>query len=372
MITDHHHDNAWSAAADSCSAGFTIFEAVVVMAIFTLIMAGALTVLTTYQDVMYVEQDTGKDQDAARKCLETIKGDVQESNLNYVFTDFWTGSGSPRTSIYNFGYRQCVNATCPWLYNRGLPTGYIYPNRYLWNFKWTSGDTLCPIDGSASILTNNIDSMILYSGRDNPDLSRGFLHLDEQGAVRWRAIVFYFPFCDAVAQQAQLRRARLYLSDIDASVSKDFGDLLTFSEGTTHQHAYYIGGYEAARDVYWFYLYLHRLSSDGTKETRFEVRQATFWPSNCYIYVRHPNVNNGSPWSRSFSRTQEVIGTNVVDIDFSTAASNSISGSFIDPGAVRVTLATQSMPYSRGVRARQSSAARPLTTVLCTMLHPRN
>jgi prepilin-type N-terminal cleavage/methylation domain-containing protein len=369
-------------AIGNLDSGFTLVEVTVVMALLALILAAVLTTLNTYQDAYTIQQATNVDQEEARRCIETIKGDLQETTFNYVFTDFWTGN-TPRNTLYDFGYRQCTNASCPWIRKTVSPFDYLFPNRYLWALKWTADDTLCPRCGAGSSLTISNDALVLYSARENPDLNQQFMHLDEQGAPAWRSLIFYFPYYSSepvphpggqttYLGEAQLCRVQLYLSDIDPSPTKSFGDLLTFAEGTTHQHLYFIGGREPNTHRYWFSLYLHRLSSDGTKETRFEVRHGSSYSTNGYIYVKHPNVNDGAPKSYNFSRDPKVMGQHVVDVDFSTATSNSVAGSFIDATSLRITLATQSLPAVRGEVGSSRSHRRPLTTVLSTTLHPRN
>ena len=351
------------------ASGFTLIEVTVVMALFTIVMAGVLVMLNTYQDAYFIQEATCANQEEARRCIETIKGDVQETNMNYLFTDFWTGT-TPRNAIYDYGYRQCNNSSCPWIRKTSSPFDFLYPNRYVWAYKWTTENTLCPVCDAASSLTVSNDAMILYSARENPDLSQQFMHLDDQGALVWRSLIFHYPFCSE--GEMQLHRLQLYLSDIDPSPTKVFGDILTFPEGVSHQHLYFIGGRESGQQRYWFYLYLHRLSADGTKETRFEVRQGSMFPTNCYIYVKHPNVNGGAPKSYTFNRQPQLGGWRVVDVDFSTAASNSVAGTFIDPTSLRVTVVTQSMPFVRGQVGKSGSKRRPLTTVLSTAIHPRN
>jgi hypothetical protein len=109
------------------------------------------------------------------------------------------------------------------------------------------------------------------------------------------------------------------------------------------------------------------------------VRQASFWSTNAYIYVKHPNINGGSPQVFNFNRNQQVVATHIIDADFSTAASNSVPGTYIDPTSVRVTLVSEATPAvvgttpaSRLTAARTITKARPVTTVLSTTIHPRN
>lgn len=363
--------------AQRYTAGFTLLEMVFVVAIFTMVLAGVLSMLNTYQDLFYIQDAMNTDQEEARRCIEAVKADLLETTVDYVFTNFWTAGTQPRNTISDFGLRQCANSACTWIYQGGS-TVYKYPNRYLLNYKWSTGDLLCPICGQASTLTITNDALALYSPRENPTLGRSFMHLDDTGAAQWRSIIFYFTYYDATRRQMQLRRAQLYLSDIDPNPVKNFGDLLTFP-AQNHQHIYMVGGKETGKDTYWFYLYLHRRSDDGTKETRFQVRQGSMYATNAYIYVKHPNVNNGNPWTRNFDTEQKVIGTHVVDVDFSTADSNSVTGTYIDPTSVRMTIAVQSTPYVRSPMVSSStpgsetrSRVRPVTTVLSTMLHPRN
>ncbi len=352
--------------------GFTLIEIMVVMTLFVMILAGVLVALNTYQDVYFIQDANNKDQEEARRCMEAIKADLQEASFPYVFTDYWAG-GNPRATLYDVGYRRCVSASCPWTYKTSPPFAYLYPNRYLWYYKWTMGDTLCPICGSGSSLSVYTDALVIYSARDNPDLGRNFLHLDDQGAPVWRSLIFYFIYYDVRSQRSELRRAQLYLSDIDPSPTRSFGDLLTFTEGNSHQHLSLVGGRESANGPYYTYAYLHRMSSDGTKQTYFYVRIGSFYTTNAYIYTRHPMVNNGAAKTFTFNRQQTTIGTHVVDADFSTSASNSVAGTVIEPASVRVTLAVQSTPGVRGeLRRAGTSKVRPVTTVLCTALHPRN